>query len=99
PAPGTISAERYERGVGLAASLAWHFAGEATDLSFAASGYSGSPDIYDFLRYAALVQPAAGASVLESLELTDDYNLVVTSRRRGSIPTPLWNCSYFVFLD
>ena len=99
PAPGAISSASYERGVALAASLAWHFAGELTDLSFTAPDYRGTNDIYDFLRYVALVQPADGKSVLDGLPLTDDYNIVVTARKRGSIPTPLWNCSYFVFLD
>ena len=99
PEPGGVSPESYERGVALAASLAWHFAADATELSFAAPGYHGSPEVYDFLRYVALVQPFEGPSVLDSLELTEDYNIVVTSRKRGSIPTPLWNCSYFVFLD
>ncbi len=99
PSPDAISPQSYERGVALAASLAWHFAAGTTKLSFAASDYSGAADVYDFLRYVALVQPAEGPSVLDSLELTDDYNIVVTARKQGSIPTPLWNCSYFVFLD
>jgi uncharacterized protein (DUF58 family) len=34
-----------------------------------------------------------------NLGSTDDYNIVITTRPRGSLPTPLWNCSYFVFLD
>ncbi len=99
PEPGRISPESYERGVQLAASLAWHFAADATELSFAAPGYGGSNDIYEFLRYAALVQPRIGESVLDRIEITDDYNIVITARKRGSIPTPLWNCSYFLFLD
>jgi uncharacterized protein (DUF58 family) len=99
PEPGRISPESYERGVALAASLAWHFAADTMDLSFAAPNYSGSPDVYDFLRYVALVQAKDGPSVLESLDVTDDYNIVLTTRKRGSIPTPLWNCSYFIFLD
>ena len=99
PAPDAISAAAYERGVNLAASLAWHFAADTTDLSFVGPGYSGSSDVYDFLRYVALVQPGSAPTVLDSLEATDDYNIVLTARQRGSIPTPLWNCSYFVFLE
>ena len=99
PAPGAIPPQGYERGVALAASLAWHFAADATELSFTAPGYSGGTDVYDFLRYVALIQPQPCNSVLDTLELTDDYNLVLTARPRGSIPTALWNCSYFVFLD
>ena len=89
----------YENAVALAASLAWHFAGEATDLSFAAPGYAGSPDIYDFLGCLALIEPAPGESILEKLQVTDDYNVILTARPRGSIPTRLWNTSYFIFFE
>ena len=99
PEPGRISPASYVRGVALAASLACHFAADTTELSFAAPGFSGSTDVYEFLKYLALAQAKDESSILDALELTDDYNLVVTARKRGSIPTPLWNCSYFVFLD
>ena len=99
PDPGRVALENYERYVGLAASLSWHFAAENTELSFAVHEALESPDIYGFLRYMATVQPKAGASLLESLPLSDDYNVIFTARARGSIPTPLWNCSYFVFLE
>jgi uncharacterized protein (DUF58 family) len=101
PDEGAVQAPAYERGIALAASLAWHFAGEATDLSFAAPGYAGANDIYEFLRYLALVGPRpaeeAPQSVLDRLEVTDDYNIILTLRPRGSIPTALWACSYFLF--
>jgi uncharacterized protein (DUF58 family) len=29
---------------------------------------------------------------------TGEYNIVLTARPRGSLPTAWWNCSYFVFL-
>ena len=86
PAPGRLTGEQYESGVSLAASLAWHFSTEDTDLSFAAPGYGGSPGIHDFLRYLALVQPEPGASVLEELPVTGDFNLILTTRSRDSIP-------------
>jgi hypothetical protein len=28
----------------------------------------------------------------------DQYNIVLTARARGSVPTGLWNCSYFFFI-
>ena len=103
PSEGAISSPDYERGVTTAASLAWHFAGENTELTFAAPGYEGANDIYDFLRYLALVSPRpagdARKSILEELHLTDDYNVILTARPRGSIPTPLWSRSYFVFFS
>jgi hypothetical protein len=83
----------------LAASLAWHFAGEQTELMFVAPGYSGSDSIYDFFEYLADVKPAAGESVLDNLQVTDDYNLVFTARPRGTVPTNLWQSSYFVFMN
>ncbi len=99
PARNAVPEAAYEHGVALAASLAWHFAGEGTELSFAAPGYDGGQDVYDFLRYLALVGPAEeGESILDRLQFTDDYNIVVTARRRGYIPTPLWNSAYFVFV-
>jgi len=55
--------------------------------------------VYEFLRSLALVQPSAGESVLDHLEVTDDYNVILTARPRGSIPTRLWTCSYFLFMN
>jgi len=98
PAPGTISPAAYERAVALAASLGWHFAAENTDVSFVAPGYEGSPDIYRFLAYLAVVSPQILPSVVESLQPSDQYNLILTPRPRGTVPTALWACSYFVFL-
>ena len=99
PGPDVVSPDQYEKYVALAASLGWHFSGENTELSFAAAEQLFSPDIYGFLRYLALVQPKTGTSVLESLPVSDDYNVIFTARARGSIPTPLWNCSYFIFFE
>ncbi len=99
PAPETISAESYERYVELAASLSWHFAGENTELSFIVDEAMKSDDVYGFLGYLALVQPRKGTTLLDGLEPSDDYNVIFTSRARGSIPTALWSCSYFVFLE
>jgi uncharacterized protein (DUF58 family) len=38
--------------------------------------------------------------VLREIDLGSkgEYNIVLTARPRGSLPTALWNCSYFVFL-
>jgi uncharacterized protein (DUF58 family) len=101
PPEAVVKEAAYERGVALAASLAWHFAGENTDLSFTAPDYHGGNEIYDFLRYLALVGPRpvreTPQSVLDHLQATDDYNVILTARPRGSIPTTLWTCSYFLF--
>jgi hypothetical protein len=46
----------------------------------------------------ALITPQPGNSIIDSLQPTDDYNIIITARPRGSIPTPLWACSYFIFM-
>jgi Protein of unknown function DUF58 len=99
PEPGVVSPERYEKYVELAASLSWHFFGENTDLSFLTDEPLKSPDIYGFLTYLALAEPRKGESLLESLQASDDFNVIFTSRPRGTIRTSLWNCSYFIFLE
>jgi uncharacterized protein (DUF58 family) len=105
PTAGTVPPAAYESAVELTASLAWHFAGEDAELTFVAPGYSGGPDIYGFLGYLALVQPSeaqardAQASALDALPETSDYNVILTARPRGSIPTQLWASSYFVFIE
>ena len=98
PIPGAVSEKTYEGAVALAASLSWHFAGENTDISFAAPGYEEEADIYSFLAYLAVVQPQNGHSVLDDLRPSDDYNIIFTTRAHGTIPTALWSCSYLVFL-
>jgi len=98
-APGMVSEIEYEEAIALTASLAWHFAQSDAQLSFAAPGYLGSSDVYDFLAYLALVQPAEQKSVLEGLEVSDDYNVIVTARPRGTIPTNFWASSYLIFMQ
>ena len=98
PPSGLIPEKEYEDAVSLAASLGWHFSNEDTEISFVAQGYAGEPDIYRFLAYLAAVEPGPSISVLDRLRPSDDYNIILTARARGSIPTALWACSYFVFL-
>lgn len=98
PAPGAVSEAAYEAAVAMTASLAWHFADENAELRYCAPGYRDSQDVYDFLHYLALVEPRKGASVLDHLEITEEYNVVVTARSRGTIPTAMWECSYFLFI-
>src|SRR6202050_4359438 len=98
PAAGVLPEKAYEGAVALAASLSWHFAAENTELSFVAQGYDGAPDLYHFLAYLAAINPQSAPSVVDSLEPSDDYNVIFTTQDRGSIPTVLWACSYFVFM-
>jgi uncharacterized protein (DUF58 family) len=98
PAPGSVTEAAYERAVSLAASLVWHFAGENSQLSFVAPGYQGGTDAYRFLTYLALVEPAVGESVLDKLPASNDFDLILTARARGSIPTALWTQGYVLFI-
>jgi len=98
PASGAVSDVVYENAVALAASLSWHFAGQNAEVSFVSQGYSGGPDIYRFLAHLAVTQPRVSDSLIPQLQLSDDYNIVLTTQPRGGIPTTLWSCSYFVFL-
>lgn len=98
-APGVVGADLYERAISFAATLSWHFEGEHTDVSFAGSGYAGSKSVFDFLEYLATLEPEPGASIVDSLPVTDDYNVILTARPRGTIPTALWQSSYFIFIN
>ncbi|HVH89475.1 MAG TPA: DUF58 domain-containing protein, partial [Terriglobales bacterium] len=98
PGPADVSEEQYESAVKLTASLAWHFSNRDTEISFAAPGYPGSRDALGFLKYLAIVEPQAQALPLESLMTPGSYNVVITARPRGSIPTQLWTGSYFIFV-
>ncbi len=99
PAPQRLSAGAYERAVALAASLAWHFSNEDAELSFAAPDYHEKSDVYGFLSYLATVEPKAGKSIVEELRPSEEYNIIVTARPRGTIPTAVWSCSYFLFVE
>jgi len=111
PEFGLISEETYEKAVDLAASLAWHFSNEMAELSYLIPGRPRSRDLHEFLSWLALAEPAGmakqnaaggesgGSDTLAALKgSVDEYNIVVTARPRGTIPTALWNSSYFVFI-
>jgi uncharacterized protein (DUF58 family) len=98
PDAGVVSKENYEKAIALAASLAWHFTQENAEVSFIAAEYNGAADIYQFLEYLALIEPKPSPSVIERLAPSDEYNIIVTARPRGTIPTVLWDRSYFLFM-
>ena len=98
PASGVVPEKAYEDAVALAASLSWHFAAENAEISFVSQGYNGDPDLYAFLAHLAVAQPQPLPSVIERLQPAEDYNIILTTRARGSIPTALWACSYFIFV-
>jgi uncharacterized protein (DUF58 family) len=97
PAPGVVSETAYENAVTLAASLAWHFAADGK-VSFLGQGYSGSESLNDFLSYLAMVAPQSADSLLDRLETSDEYNLILTSRPHGTVPASLWATSLVIFI-
>lgn len=112
PEAGLVSDQAYEQAVDLAASLAWHFSTQEAEVSFLIPGRPRSRDLHEFLAWLAVIEPVgseAGKSPAESEEPADllhevstgpadEYNIVITARPRGTVPTALWNTSYFVFL-
>jgi len=96
--PGQVLPSAYEHAVSLAATLASHFYAENVDLSFAGSNYDGPQDLDSFLRYLALIEPTHSDWMLEMLTVSSDFNLILTARKPGSIPGPLWECSYVIYM-
>jgi uncharacterized protein (DUF58 family) len=103
PEPGVISDLAYEKAVDLTASLAWHFTSQETETTFIVPGHPRTRDLHEFLGWMAMVKAGEGRKANEDplsqmgLTSSDDYNIVVTARGRGSLPLALWNSSYFVF--
>ncbi len=113
PEPGFISERAYEKAVDLTASLAWHFSTQDAEVSFAVPGHPRTRDLHEFLGWLAVIEPGmigprmngtenavSSGDALREMNLgnTDDYNIVITPRSRGTLPAALWNSSYFVFV-
>jgi uncharacterized protein (DUF58 family) len=110
PEAGLISGAAYEKAVDLAASLAWHFSTQEAEISFFIPGRPRTRDLHEFLAWLAVVAPVASKAgetkgIDEGDPLRelgrggmDEYNIVITARARGTVPTALWNSSYFVFV-
>jgi uncharacterized protein (DUF58 family) len=99
PEPGRVTSTAYEHAVSMAASLACHFNSENIDLSFAGSCYDGGLHLADFLRYLATIQPdSRDPSFLDALPVSQDYNVILTARKPGSLPSALWHSSYVIYM-
>jgi uncharacterized protein (DUF58 family) len=99
PEPGRVTPAAYERAISLTATLACHFNTENVDLSFAGSGYTGGMHLEDFLHFLALIEPAKGTeSVLDTLPVSSDFNVIVTARTPGTLPSALWFTSYVIYM-
>jgi uncharacterized protein (DUF58 family) len=107
PEAGIMTEDAYEKAVDLTASLAWHFSTQETEASFLVPGRPRTRDLHEFLAELAVIKPATAGNPMamtddilrtDAVNDSDDYKIVVTSRRRGTIPVALWNSSYFVFV-
>jgi uncharacterized protein (DUF58 family) len=99
PAPGVLAPALYERAVRLAASLAWHFHHEDVEVSFVAPGLEPTADVFDFLRYLALVEPEDATPVFGRLAVSADYHVIVTARGQAEIPPAFAGSSYVISLS
>ncbi|MGA8436808.1 MAG: DUF58 domain-containing protein [Candidatus Sulfotelmatobacter sp.] len=113
PPVGMISDVAYEQAVNLAASLGWHFSSQDAEVSFVIPGQGRGVDLHEFLAQLAVIEPVGAThpgqaqrpAITREVDLreigldnTGEYNIVLTARPHGSLPTSWWNCSYFVFL-
>lgn len=101
-------AERFERGVQLAASIAWHFHEINAVMQFRTDRFvtpmaPAEQIIYDILRELAFLQAetsATGGAFLDELAAeTETFKIILSSRPQGSIPASLWSSSYFIFFS
>jgi uncharacterized protein (DUF58 family) len=99
PAPGSVSEQAYENAVTAAASLGWHFSESNAELSFLAQDCKAGAGIHEFLAYLATVDPSPAPSLLDSLEVSGEYNVILTTRPHDTIAANLWACSYFIFIE
>jgi uncharacterized protein (DUF58 family) len=102
------AAERFEKAVTLAASLAWHFYERNALLQFRSGGVEtpyapADQNIYLILRHLAAAQPLpvddSERLIADLAGTPDQFKIIVTSRPHGSIPALLWHSSYVIFLD
>jgi uncharacterized protein (DUF58 family) len=106
-APTPEQIERFERGVKLAACLAWHFFQIAAEIEFrtdrlVAPMAPSSDTIWTTLRELAIIEPrlaAPGESFLAKLpEEPHLFKIILTAQPRGTIPTQFWTTAYVIFM-
>jgi uncharacterized protein (DUF58 family) len=108
PRAETEHAERFERAVSLAASIAWHFHEINAVIQFRTDRFAtrmapANEIIYDALRELARIRPdasAAGGVFLDELvSQREIFKIILTCRSQHTVPTALWSSSYIVFID
>jgi len=105
--PNPEQLETFERGVRLAACLAWHFYELDAEIEFRTEQLvspmaPSSETIWATMRELALIQPrvaSPGESLLAQLpEEPHLFKIIITSQPRGSIPTQFWTTAYVIFM-
>ncbi|MBI4463829.1 MAG: DUF58 domain-containing protein [Acidobacteria bacterium] len=106
---GSLGPERlqqFEAAVEFCACLAWHFYEVDAQLQFLCEDYQtqaarAGDIIYEVLQFLAAVEPSSKVPDGPPLLPADDnvFHIVLTAAPRGSIPTPLWSRSYFIFFQ
>jgi uncharacterized protein (DUF58 family) len=100
--------ERFERAVGLCASIAWHLFERGAQMQFRSAGVetpfaAAEEVIFPTLRYLAVAEPVVANEsddvIVELAASPDLFKVIVTAQPRGTIPMALWHSSYVVFLD
>jgi uncharacterized protein (DUF58 family) len=100
--------QRFERAVGMAACLAWHFNEINSVLQFRTNRFAtpmapAEEIIYDALRELAKIQSdesSIGGAFLDELASDHEiFKIILTARPQNTIPTALWSSSYFLFLN
>lgn len=108
PREGAESSDRFERAVTLCAGIAWHFYERNAYLQFRSAGIEtglapAEDTIFAILSHLALAQPQsieAQDRLLQELAASPElFKIIVTGRRRGTIPAELWHSSYVIFLE
>jgi uncharacterized protein (DUF58 family) len=101
-------AEQFERAVGMAACIAWHFNEINSVMQFRTDRFAtpmapASEIVYDALRELATIKPdnsRQGGDFLDHLASDREiFKIIITASPQHTIPTALWSSSYFVFLD
>ncbi len=97
PDPSVLSTKKYEDAVAKAAALAWHFEKQDIQMSYLTQNHCGM-DIHAFLSFLATVEPSRSKSVLENIEVTGEFNVIITARASEEIPAHVSACSYVMFV-
>lgn len=106
--PDAKALAKFEKAVNLCACLVWHFFEIDAQMQFLTEGFEtrmgpARDVVYAALERLALIEPGAPGGAAESLfaqaSAARGFNIILTSRPRGSIPTSLWGSSYLIFMD